>query len=143
MDKMLEDYIAEQTRRSYMMYEQNNVEDFHREFGLSIGRKPCIPSEEEKRLRILLIDEEFIELQEGLRENDVVKVADGLADLMYVVLGCAISCGIDMEPIFAEVHRSNMTKKGGHKSANGKWIKPDTYEPAKLLPILERQGFKL
>lgn len=126
-----------------MMYEQSNVRDFHKEFGLTINETPCIPDEKESMLRVELIREELLELQAALAAKEVVEVADALGDLLYVVLGCAVSCGIDLEPIFTEIHRSNMTKKGGYKSPSGKWIKPDTYKPANLLPILERQGYKL
>lgn len=125
-----------------MMYEQVCVEDFHLEFGISIEQAPCIPNEKDSTLRVELIEEELIELKDGLAAKDVVEVADAIGDLLYVVLGCAVSCGIDMEPIFREIHRSNMTKKGGHKAENGKWIKPDTYEPPKLLPILIAQGYR-
>lgn len=125
-----------------MMYEQDNVEDFHREFGIKINTVPCIPDAKEAALRIALIQEELTELAEAFDKHDVVEVADAIGDLMYVVLGCSVTCGIDIEPIFHEIHRSNMTKKGGHKAPNGKWIKPETYEPAKLLPILKRQGYK-
>lgn len=142
MDILVERYIAEQTRRSHMIYEQNNVEDFHREFGMSIAKVPCIPNNEDSILRIALIEEELDELHLALAAKDIIEVADALGDLLYVVLGCAVICGINLEPVFAEIHRSNMTKKGGHKSESGKWVKPDTYEPAKLLSILERQGYK-
>lgn len=126
-----------------MMYEQYNVEDFHREFYLTVNTSPTIPDEKERTLRISLILEEARELCEALDKKDIVEVADALGDLMYVVLGCAVTCGIDMEPIFREIHRSNMTKKGGHKDEKGKWIKPKDYEPPKLLPILVRQGYKV
>lgn len=125
-----------------MMYEQICVEDFHTEFGIQINRTPCIPDEKEQKLRVKLIQEELDELKEAFEKNDVVEVADALADLMYVVLGSAVTCGVNIEPVFMEVHRSNMTKKGGYKDEHGKWVKPKTYEPAKLLPILERQGYK-
>jgi len=125
-----------------MMYEQTCVEDFHTEFKLTINKTPCIPDKKEQELRIKLIEEELTELQEGFQNNDVVEVADALGDLLYVVLGCAVTCGINLEPVFMEIHRSNMTKKGGYKAENGKWVKPATYEPAKLLDILKRQGYK-
>jgi len=67
-------------------------------------------------------------------------VAKELADLLYVVYGTAVSCGIDMEPVFREVHRSNMSKVGGHKRADGKWVRPATYSPARLEPILGAQS---
>ena len=44
-----------------------------------------------------------------------------------------------MEPVFREVHRSNLSKVGGHKRDDGKWVKPDTYSPAQLAPILSSQ----
>lgn len=125
-----------------MMYEQTCVEDFHREFNLSIKTIPCIPEQKEIDLAMKLIKEEVKELEDGFVAKDVVEVADGLGDIIYVVLGAAIRCGIDLEPVFREIHRSNMTKKGGYKAENGKWIKPSTYEKPKLLPVLIAQGYK-
>ena len=54
-----------------------------------------------------------------------------MADLLYVVYGTAVSYGIDMDPVFREVHRSNMSKVGGYKRDDGKWVKPATYSPAR------------
>jgi predicted HAD superfamily Cof-like phosphohydrolase len=125
-----------------MMYEQDNVEDFHREFGIKINTVPCIPEDKEVELRIALILEETQELCKAFDDKDIVEVADALGDILYVTLGCAVTCGIDLEPVFHEIHRSNMTKKGGYKAENGKWMKPATYDPPKLLPILKRQGYK-
>ena len=45
-----------------------------------------------------------------------------------------------MAPVFREVHRSNMSKVGGYKRADGTWIKPSDYSPARLQPILAAQG---
>jgi hypothetical protein len=33
-----------------------------------------------------------------------------------------------------------MSKVSGHKRADGKWIKPPDYSPARLQPILAAQG---
>ncbi len=122
-----------------MTDEQRMVAEFHRTFGIAEESIPAIPDENIRSLRIRLIQEEFDELQEAMSRRDAVVVAKELADLLYVVYGTAVSCGIDMEPVFREVHRSNMSKIGGHKRADGKWVKPPTYSPARLEPILVAQ----
>ncbi len=123
-----------------MTDEQRMVAEFHRAFDILIGAVPTVPDEAIRSLRARLIQEEFDELQDALSHQDVAAVAKELADLLYVVYGTAVSCGIDMEPVFREVHRSNMSKVGGHKRADGKWVKPSGYSPAYLQPILTTQG---
>nr|MBI3612264.1 hypothetical protein [Nitrospirota bacterium] len=118
---------------------QRMVEEFHRRFEIVIGTAPVLPDEATRSLRLRLIQEEFDELREALGRPDVAALAKELADLLYVVYGTAVSCGIDMEPVFREVHRSNMSKVGGHKRADGKWVKPPGYSPADLRPILAAQ----
>lgn len=53
------------------------------------------PTQQTIDLRNKLIDEEFSELQEALIANDVVQVADALGDMIYVILGAAISYGCE------------------------------------------------
>ncbi len=118
---------------------QRMVEEFHRQFDILVNRSPRIPDEMTHRLRVRLIEEEFAELREALGKQDLVGIAKELADLLYVVYGTAVSYGVDMEPVFREVHRSNMTKVGGYKRDDGKWVKPTTYSPASLGPILMTQ----
>ena len=72
-------------------------------------------------------------------EKNLPNIAKELADLLYVVYGTAVSYGIDLEPVFQEVQRSNMSKVGGYKREDGKWVKPATYSPAVIKPILEQQ----
>ena len=106
----------------------------------SIRRRRSV-DEQTRVLRERLIHEEFEELKEAMGKNDLFAVAKELADLLYVVYGTAVSYGIDMEPVFREVHRSNMSKVGGYKREDGKWVKPATYSPAVIEPILtEQQG---
>ena len=123
-----------------MSDEQEMVTAFHRAFDIAIGTLPAVPDAATCVLRVSLIQEEFAELREALSQRDIEAVAKELADLLYVVYGTAVSCGIDMAPVFREVHRSNMSKVGGHKRADGKWIKPSDYSPAHLQPILAAQS---
>ncbi len=128
-----------------MTPEQRKVKEFHEAFGLLVNDRPTVPGgvpgvEKTTVLRHRLIAEELDEFDAACWDGDVVAVADALADLLYVVYGAAVSFGIDMEPVFNEVHRSNMTKVGGHKDEGGKWVKPKTYTPPDLAPILIRQG---
>ncbi len=124
-----------------MTDEQAQVEAFHRAFEIVVASRPCVPDERTRLLRERLIEEEFAELRDALSQGHVTQIAKELADLLYVVYGTAVSCGIDMEPVFREVHRSNMSKVGGHKRADGKWVKPATYSPARMEPILREQGW--
>jgi predicted HAD superfamily Cof-like phosphohydrolase len=68
------------------------------------------------------------------------QVAGELADLLYVVLGAATAWGIDIEPIFREVHAANMRKfEGGTRRDDGKWLKPADWMGPDVAGILRRQ----
>lgn len=109
--------------------------------------KPTLPSATLGMFRCALIREENDELRRAFDTNDIIEVADGLGDLLYVVLGTAVACGIDLEPVFQEIHRSNATKlvKDGDgnfsltKNHLGKVLKPDSYSPPNLQPIITAQ----
>jgi predicted HAD superfamily Cof-like phosphohydrolase len=89
-------------------------------------------------LRLRLISEEFGELQEAIMKRDLVATVDALADLEYVVKGTAVSYGIDMEPIFNEIHQSNMSKL--RENLEGKILKGRDYRPPDIRTILEAQS---
>lgn len=135
---------------------QRMVEEFHRATGATIGDTPQV---RDASLRADLILEEAAEFADALgvldtnqgmgytvipyvdnwRHADLVKAIDALCDLLYVVYGTAVSFGIDLEPFFAEVHASNLTKVGGPVRPDGKRLKPKGYQPPNLVPILEAQ----
>lgn len=119
---------------------QAMVEAFHRMFDIMVQRAPTVMDERTRALRERLIQEEFDELKEAMAKNDLPAIAKEMADLLYVVYGTAVSYGIDMDPVFREVHRSNMSKVGGYKREDGKWVKPATYSPAAIVPILAGQS---
>lgn len=119
------------------------VRDFNVKFGCERAEKPTLPSMELLELRLKLIREETTELEEALIAGDLVACADALSDLLYVTHGAGDAFGINLEPCFEEVHRSNMTKLWPdgtvHRRNDGKVIKPDTYSPANLEPIIKAQ----
>lgn len=119
---------------------QGKVEEFHRKFGFTNRVKPTLDIPE-KDLRLSLIREEVQELEEAYADNNLVEVADALADIIYVVYGTAAQHGIDLEHVFAEVHRSNMSK-GGAKNSVGKLGKGDSYSAPDVLGVLKAQGFE-
>lgn len=84
--------------------------DFHRWFEHTRRDSPGIPDDYTKALRLRLLREEFQETIDAIRADDLVEIADGLADLVYVAVGAAISYGIPFNDVFAEVHRTNMAK---------------------------------
>jgi len=114
------------------------VREFHAKFGVQDSAVPDISQHRELRLK--LIDEELLELREALAANDVVGVADGLADLLYVTIGAGRQWGIPLEAVFSEVHRSNMTKEGGGKREDGKILKGPGYEPPDVAGVLNGVG---
>ncbi len=125
---------------------QRQITEFHKEFGVVAPEKVTMPSLDVRILRKRLMEEELKELTDAMEAEDMVEIADGIADLLVVTFGTAVSFGINIEPIFDEVHRSNMTKrwKDGsiHHDEYGKVIKSPDYEPAVIEPLLEEQGWK-
>ncbi|HKT33810.1 MAG TPA: MazG nucleotide pyrophosphohydrolase domain-containing protein [Nitrospira sp.] len=118
---------------------QSMVERFHRLFDIFVQQTPGPIDEQTRVLRERLIQEEFEELKEAMGTRNLPAIAKELADLLYVVYGTAVSYGIAMDPVFREVHRSNMSKIGGYKREDGKWVKPPTYSPAEIERILTDQ----
>ena len=92
------------------MNKQEAVGVFMQKFGQDCPDKPTIPSFDIQKLRLELIDEERGELRAALAAGNLIETADAIADLLYVVYGTAVACGIDIDKVFEEVHRSNMSK---------------------------------
>ena len=85
---------------------------------------------EQTQLYMNLIKEEFEETAKAFEEEDLVEVADGLADMVWVIMGMCNSVGIDFDRIWEEVKSSNMSKFVDGKFIKndaGKIMKPETY----------------
>src|SRR5882757_3370697 len=87
------------------------VREFHRAFGIAVRSVP-VAAPPESDLRTRLLAEEVQEYYDAVEAGDVVAVADGLADIVYVAYGTALNHGIDLDAVLVEVHRSNMSKLG-------------------------------
>jgi len=118
-----------------------DVKDFHLAFRQRVGNAPYLPGEEERILRRKLLKEEFYEYLDGEDKNDIVEIADALADLIYIACGTAVSYGIPLDKVFAEVHRSNMAKLVDGKPLyreDGKVMKPAGWTPPDVKGVLEK-----
>lgn len=97
-----------------------------------------------------LMHQEASELEEAWVKRDLVKLADAIGDQLYLAFGQAVTLGIDIEPIFKEICRSNLTKEpktvmagGGMVQSGGGHPKGKDYQPPLLEPILREQGFNV
>ena len=90
----------------------NKVGTFIKTFGQEVKSKPSFSSNKINKLRIDLIKEELDELQEAMKNNDLLEVADALTDILYVTYGAGHAFGIDLDKCFDEVQNSNMSKLG-------------------------------
>ena len=77
--------------------------------------------------RARFLAEELDEFAVGAGEGDIVKIADALADIIYVALGTAYKMGLPFEEIWRAVQIANMQKvRGQTKRGN----KVDAMKPA-------------
>ena len=87
-----------------------NVKLFMNTFDQEVKKSPKLPSEEVVDLRLDLINEEVGELCEAVEYNNMIEIADALADILYVTYGMGAALGIDLDKCFEEVQNSNMSK---------------------------------
>ena len=110
------------------------VKNFMLKFGQEVKTDPSFPNEQITKLRYGLIKEELSELDEAIKEKNIVEVADALTDILYVTYGAGHAFGVDLDKCFEEVQNSNMSKLGedGKPIYNekGKVMKgPNYFEP--------------
>jgi predicted HAD superfamily Cof-like phosphohydrolase len=112
---------------------QNDVEEFMKACGQDViyaSERGVENFTEQAELYKNLIIEEFQETIAAFAEKDIVEVADGLADMVWVIMGLASTLDIPFHKVWDEVKASNMSKtvKGKVKRReDGKILKPDTY----------------
>jgi len=95
--------------------------------------------EDQEALYMNLITEEYKETLQAFQQRDIIELADGLADMVWVIMGLCNSVGIDFEKVWEEVRSSNMSKfQGGRviKNDQGKILKPESYFKPDIKKVL-------
>ena len=130
---------------------QHDIMRFMQAMGQEVRTSPQALPRPELDLRIALITEEYDEtisalidlrnpaLSDGERNALIADVADGVVDMVYVLVGTTLAMGIDLEDIWAEVQRANMDKTTGPVRRDGKRLKPDDWRGPQVAAILREQ----
>ncbi|MDU1224488.1 nucleoside triphosphate pyrophosphohydrolase family protein [Varibaculum cambriense] len=136
------------------------VRQFHQVYGLPIKHDQPEVNRERIHMRMRLIYEEVSELtgavygaearrllektisslpDDGTR--DTIETADALADLIYVIYGMALECGISLPAVLREVQASNLSKLDGEGKPiyreDGKVLKGENFFPPNIKSALK------
>lgn len=100
-------------------------------------------NEDQYKLYINLIEEEFKELKEAIAAGDIVEQLDALEDILVVTIGAIHSAGMDGEGGWKEVMRTNFAKIDKEtgkvrKREDGKVLKPVGWTPPELAPFVKK-----
>jgi hypothetical protein len=60
-----------------------------------------------------LIREEMSELEEAIKNKDLIEVLDAIGDILYVVYGMSARMGYNADKLFDIIHKNNMEKLCG------------------------------
>lgn len=87
------------------------------------------------------IKEEVKELEQANHDFNLVEMVDALADIVYVSIRASLMLGVDLRPVFREVHRAMKTKYEGGllKREDGKVLKGPNYVPPDIASVLDAQ----
>ncbi|MBB0990037.1 phosphoribosyl-ATP diphosphatase [Dietzia sp. SLG510A3-30A2] len=108
-------------------------------FGQDVHDELHKPDGDVRALRIALLVEEMKEYLAAEQQDNIVEIADGLADVVVIAYGTACAYGIDLDAVLAEVYRSNMSKVIDGEviySSTGKVQKPESYSPPAVADVI-------
>ena len=104
------------------------VKKFHEKFRVLVSDSPCLIPQDRSNNRYRLMKDEVEEYLTGAQSGDIENIAKELCDILYTVYGTILEHGLQdqIEEIFEEVHRSNMSKDyHEYKMIKG----PDYFKP--------------
>ena len=102
-------------------------------------------NQEQFKLYLSLIEEEFKELQVAVNNSDQLETLDALIDILVVTIGSIHSMGADAEGAWKEVMATNFAKIDREtgkvrKREDGKVLKPTGWEPPNLKPFQHKSN---
>jgi predicted HAD superfamily Cof-like phosphohydrolase len=119
-----------------------DVAMFHAMTDTPINKHPWLLTRGRVNLRWSLIDEEVNkELKPAMEAGDMVGIADGIVDSIYVLIGAALEYGIPLEKVWDAVQTANMAKRDPvtgkvRRREDGKILKPEGWQPPNIWRIL-------
>lgn len=105
-------------------------------------RNPQLPFRATINYHLKMLSNYLDVLEEDFSRRNVDGIEVDLFDLRFTIFTFAYYCGIDLIPVFAEIHKSNMTKEPGQKREDGKILKTEKYSPPNIESIILEQTSK-
>jgi len=106
---------------------------WHKDMGHPVRRNIAVlvdsTEHQSREMGKTLVMEEYNELIDALQRNHYPDIADGAADLIWVVCGLMARYGINLDAMWEEIRRANWAKKGGPIREDGKLLKPEGWQP--------------
>jgi predicted HAD superfamily Cof-like phosphohydrolase len=129
-----------------MKKQVQQLEEFHKAYGVSMNEPVGPVITKGQSIRGKLQVEEAEEIHAAIERGDLVEIADGVIDSIYIAIGTAVTYGFQdkLSELFDAVHRSNMSKLGPDgkplyredgKVIKGPHFKPPTEEIRKILGL--------
>jgi NTP pyrophosphatase (non-canonical NTP hydrolase) len=115
--------------------------DDQNKFMLASGQTVGKINPDQYSMYLLLMAEEYQELDLALKAQDKVEQLDALIDILVVTIGAIHSMGADAKGAWQEVMRTNLAKIDPEtglvrRRADGKILKPEGWQPPDLKPYL-------
>lgn len=106
-----------QKRNLDLVYQGQKIKDIAKSLQHNVA------DSDKRFLRAHLLTEELGELLCAMGNGDEEDTLDGLADLLYVLVGSAVTMDLPLEAAFIEVHESNMSKERQQSDPHGERVR--------------------
>lgn len=119
----------------------DDTDFFQLHFGLKPEQgKPGFLSEEQMNMKLGHLSEEFNEILKAYKERDIVEVADGLMDLIYVAAGLANLMNLPCHELWKDVQNSNIAYKERVTSLDNATKRGSTFDVRKTKDWIAPRG---